>query len=126
MSAAEHAIRAAQALLRDLRAKGYRPKSVDEAIRRGLITDLDWCAALDKYRSDPHLPRGATARRPQSALDALLEVVQAEPGLKVSEAAQRLQRDTMNTFRHAKTLEREGLIERRGKHPARLYARGAA
>lgn len=45
--------RAAQGLLRDLRAKGQHAESIDDAISRGLLTDLDWCAALDAYRPLP-------------------------------------------------------------------------
>lgn len=53
MTAPAYIQRAAQGLLRPLRAAGHAVETVDQAITQGLITDMDWCAALEAYRPHP-------------------------------------------------------------------------
>ncbi len=122
--------RAAQGLLRDLRAQGHHPKSIDDAISRGLLTDLDWCAALDAWRPGPDASPPATPPVMQAthgvSLDDLLAVIRAHPGLTIPELAARVQKDVANMHRSIRRLESAHLITREGRYAARLYPTEAA
>lgn len=45
-----YAHEAAMYIVRGLQSRDIRVYSVDEAIRQGHITDLQWCAVLDEFR----------------------------------------------------------------------------
>lgn len=47
---APHAKAATRILLAQLRAEGHTVSDISEAIKRGLLTELDWCSELDKQR----------------------------------------------------------------------------
>ena len=45
-----HAAQAARYLLGDLKSRALIVGSIDEAIRRGYLTDAQWCQVLDIFR----------------------------------------------------------------------------
>ncbi|GAA4002835.1 hypothetical protein GCM10022631_11980 [Deinococcus rubellus] len=48
--ASPHAAQAARYLLDDLKSRALVAESIDEAISRGYLTDLQWCETLDIFR----------------------------------------------------------------------------
>lgn len=79
MPAASYPAQAARHLLAELRRRGVRVCSIEQAIQRGHLTELEWCDALDEFRErarrasamQGHVTRGRVTAQMVETLRAL-------------------------------------------------------